>query len=117
MALVTTLFDGLVVLGGGIAASHRLFLPALVAEMNGTYRSPSGEPFHRLVQTAFDLEDPPQLQAFLAGRPTELTVPGSARRVSFDALQRVGVGVTRLGTSHAVAIGAYAHALSRLSGR
>ena len=36
------------------------------------------------------------------------------RTVSFDALQRTGVGVSRLGTSHAIAIGAYAHALTHL---
>jgi glucokinase len=114
IAIVTTLVDGLVVLGGGLAASHRLFMPALVAEMNGTYRSPSGEPFRRLVQVVFDLEDPNELQKFLAGQPVELAVPGSTRRVSFDALQRVGIGITRLGTSHAVATGAYAHALSHL---
>ena len=114
IAHVTTLFDGLVVIGGGIAAAHRLFLPALVAEMNGSYRSPSGAPFRRLVQAAFDLEDPPQLTAFLRGSPIELRVPGGSRTVSFDALQRVGVGVSRLGTSHAVAIGACAHALSHI---
>jgi glucokinase len=114
IAQVTTLVDGLVVIGGGMAAAHGLFMPALVAEMNGTYLSASGAAFPRLVQAAFDLEDPGQLQAFLLGRPMELTVPGSTRRVSFDALPRVGVGVTRLGTSHAVAVGAHAHALSRV---
>ena len=65
MALVTTLIDGLVVIGGGLAAAHRLFMPALVAEMNGTYRSPAGDPFRRLVQVAFDLEDPDELERFL----------------------------------------------------
>jgi glucokinase len=114
IAQVTTLFDGLVVIGGGIAAAHRLFLPALVAEMNGSYRSPSGASFRRLVQSAFDLEDPDQLTTFLRGNPMDLPVPGGSRTVSFDALQRVGVGISRLGTSHAVAIGACAHALSKL---
>jgi glucokinase len=114
IAFVTTLLDALVVIGGGIAAAHRLFLPALVAEMNGQYRTPAGDPFRRLVQAAFDLEDPQQLQTFLRGRPIDLRVPGSGRTVSFDSLQRVGVGITRLGTSHATAIGAYAHALNHL---
>jgi glucokinase len=114
VAMVTTLIDGLVVLGGGLAAAHRLFLPALVAEMNGTYRSPAGDPFRRLVQVAFDLEDPEQMETFLRGQPVELPVPGSSRCVSFDALLRVGIGITRLGTSHAIATGAYAHALSHL---
>jgi len=63
----------------------------------------------------FDLEDPEQMETFLRGRTIDLTVPGSGRTVSFDALQRTGVGVSRLGTSHAVAIGAYAHALTQLA--
>jgi glucokinase len=115
LSFVTTLLDALVVVGGGIAAAHRLFLPALVAEMNGQYTTPAGEPFRRLVQAVFDLEDPEQMEAFLRGRTIDLRVPGSGRTVSFDALQRTGVGVSRLGTSHAVAIGAYAHALTRLA--
>jgi glucokinase len=115
ISLASTLIDGLVVIGGGMAASHRLFLPALVAEMNSNYETPAGVPFRRLVQVAFDLEDPPQLETFLRGRSIEVRVPGSDRDVVFDALHRVGVGVSRLGTSHATAIGAYAHALNQLS--
>lgn len=114
ISLVTTLLDALVVIGGGIAAAHRLFFPSLVAEMNGHYRSPDGTPLRRLVQVAFDLEDPAQREAFLRGRPLTLAVPGSGRTVSFDALPRVGIGISRLGTSHAVSIGAYAHALAHL---
>ena len=114
ISFVTTLVDALVVIGGGLAAAHRLFLPSLVAEMNGRYTTPAGEPFRRLVQVAFDLEDPEQMETFLRGRTIDLTVPGSGRTVSFDALQRTGVGVSRLGTSHAIAIGACAHALTHL---
>ena len=115
IASVTTLVDGLVVIGGGVAAAHRLFVPALVDRMNGHYRRPSGDPFRRLEQVTFDLEDPGQLDTFLRGRPVNLAVPGSSRTVTFDALQRTGVGLSRLGTSHATAIGAYAHALTHLS--
>ena len=114
ISFVTTLLDALVVIGGGIAAAHRLFLPALVAEMNGRYTTPAGEPFRRLVQVVFDLEDPEQMETFLRGRTIDLTVPGSGRTVSFDALQRTGSGISRLGTSHAIAIGACAHALTHL---
>ena len=114
ISFVTTLVDALVVIGGGLAAAHRLFLPSLVAEMNSQYTTPAGEPFRRLIQVAFDLEDPPQLETFLRGRTADLKVPGSGRMVSFDALQRTGIGISRLGTSHATAIGAYAHALTHL---
>ena len=114
IAQAITLLDGLVVIGGGIAAAHRHFLPALVAEMNGSYTTPDGQALPRLIPRAFNLEEPAELEAFVKGEAKELSVPGSARRVKFDALQRVAVGISRLGTSEAIAIGAYAFALNQL---
>lgn len=115
VALATTLLDGLVVVGGGISGAHPAFLPALVAEMNSTYRTPDGRPLRRLIQRAFNLEDAGEREQFLRGEPREVTVPGSGRTVRYDALSRVGVGVSRLGTSTAAAVGAYAFALNRLA--
>ena len=43
-------------------------------------------------------------------------MPGSGTQVSYDPLQRTAVGLSRLGTSEAVAIGAYAYALNQLDG-
>jgi glucokinase len=117
IAQVVTLLDGLVVVGGGIAGAHSQFLPAIVREMNGTYRAPSGEWFRRLIPRAFNLEDPAELTEFLKGETKELPVPGSSRTIKFDGLQRVGVGISRLGTSEATAIGAYAFALTQLDKR
>jgi glucokinase len=109
-----TLLDCLVVIGGGIAGAHRQFLPAIVDEMNATYAAPNGERFRRLIPQAFNLEDPAQLERFLNGTTKELKVPFSRRIVKFDGLQRTGAGITRLGTSQATAIGAYAFALNQL---
>lgn len=114
MANVLTLVDGLAVIGGGISKGHPLFLPALVDELNGNYISPSGNPLRRLVSTAFNLEDSAQLEKFLASEIRELTVPGSAKKVKYDPLSRIGIGISRLGTSQAIAIGAYAFALQQL---
>jgi glucokinase len=44
-------------------------------------------------------------------------VPGSKTKVQYDPLQRIGVGMSRLGTSEAMAIGAYAFAVRALDGR
>ncbi len=108
----TTLIDGLVVIGGGIAGAYRQFAPAIVDEMNSTYASG----FPRVVPRSFNLEDPAQLEIFLKGEIREATVPGSGRLIRFDAMQRVGLGLSRLGTSEATAIGAYEYALKRLNG-
>lgn len=114
MANALTLVDGLGVVGGGIAAAAPLFLPFLVAEINSTYKGPDGKRLPRLASTAFNLEDPGQLEKFLAGEARTVTVPGIARQIAYDPLRRIGIGVSRLGTSEAVAIGAYAFALHKL---
>jgi glucokinase len=114
VSLATTLLDGLTVIGGGVSGAWSLFLPAVVDEMNGTYTSPRGENFRRLAQTAFNLEDPGQLAKFLQGDKREITVPGGTQTLIYDPMPRTGVGMSRLGTSEAVAIGAYAFALQQL---
>jgi glucokinase len=115
IAEAVTLLDGLVVIGGGISAAWPLFLPALVNAMNAAYVGPSGRTFRRLTQVVFNLEDPASRSPFLRGAPCEIAVPGSTRRVLYDPLRRIGVGLSRLGASNAVAIGAYAFALRRLA--
>jgi glucokinase len=115
VAQALTLVDGLVVVGGGISAAAPLFLPALVDAMNDVFPR-EGEPMPRLVQRTFNLEDPQQRATFLRGAVKEVVVPGSGRKISFDPLPRTAVGLSRLGTSEAVSIGAYAYALNQLDG-
>lgn len=114
MAQALTLVDGLAVIGGGISGAHKLFLPALVDSVNGVYNKPGGA-LRRLLAHAFNFEDPVQRKRFLEGDSRVITVPGSGRSVKYDPLQRTAIGISRLGTSEAVAIGAYAFALHKLS--
>jgi glucokinase len=113
LAQALTLVDGLAVIGGGISGAHPLFLPPLIDAMNGVYAR-NGDPLRRLIPRAFNIHDEAQREEFLAGEVREIAVPGSARRVSYDPLKRTAVGISRLGTSQAVAIGAYAFALHKL---
>jgi glucokinase len=115
MGNALTLIDGLAVIGGGIAGAWPLFLPALVAELNSSYTGPNGNQFRRLASATFNLEDPADLQKFLQGETREIPVPGTNRTIKYDPLQRIGVGMSRLGTSEAIAIGAYAFALKHLA--
>jgi glucokinase len=115
IANALTLIDGLAVIGGGLAKAHPLFLPALIKEMEGFYLGPKGCQIRRLIPKVFDLEDVGQLRAFLGGDTREIAVPGSHRKIKYDPLQRTGIGLSRLGTSEAIAIGAYAFALNKLS--
>jgi len=114
MANALTLVDGLAVIGGGISTAWPLFLPTLVAELNSAYQSQDGKTYRRLASTAFNLEDSEQAKIFLAGEVRIIPIPGSTKPVVYDPLPRIGVGISRLGTSEAVAIGAYAYAVKKL---
>ena len=113
MAQALTLVDGLAVVGGGIAGAAPLFLPAMLGALNDVFPRPGG-PVRRLVARAFNLEDPADRAAFLKGEARTITVPGGTRTIRYDPLQRTAVGLSRLGTSEAVAIGAYAYAIRKL---
>jgi glucokinase len=117
IANALTLVDGLVVIGGGLAGAAPLFLPALVAELNGRFSGRAGGEVARLELAAFNLEDAAERRRFFADRMRTIRVPGSSRSVSYDPDKRTAVGLSRLGTSRAVALGAYAFALAALDAR
>ncbi len=114
LANVLTLIDGLAVIGGGLAGAAPLFLPRVIAELNGTIASYSGGVTARVIQDVYDLENPTQRQAFLQGKTQEIAVPQSSRVVVTDPGKRVGVGISKLGANRAVGVGAYAFALNHL---
>ena len=114
LASAVTLVDGLVVIGGGLAGAHSLFLARLVEEMNHPFSRLDGPDLERMEVRAFNLEDSEELADFLAGGAREIEVPHSNKTIRYDPQKRTGVGVTRLGTARAVAIGAYALALAKI---
>lgn len=113
IANLTTIIDGIVVLGGGLAGAHTLFFPSLMDAMNATFKWGENE-LHRLATSNYNLEDKEQLQKFLSGDTKQIKIPNSDKMVSYDPERRVGIGVSKLGASHAIAIGAYVFALNQL---
>jgi glucokinase len=114
LANAITLIDGLVVIGGGLSAAAPFFLPRVIEEMNGTIETLSGQKIPRMELKAYNVENEASFGAFARGEARKITVPDSDRQVIYDPLKRIGVGLSRLGTSHAVAVGAYAYALHEL---
>ena len=105
-------------MGGGLAGAAELFLPALVAELNGTFERLSGGNVCRASSFRRSTwRTRPNGRRFLSGRAVEVRVPGSHRTVLYEPEKRTGVGLSRLGTSRAVGLGAYAWALRMLDGR
>lgn len=115
IANAISLVDGLVVLGGGLSGAWPHFMPALLAELNGQLTSVTGrDPIPRTELAAFNLEDEAQMARFLRGRSRHIVVPGSGRLIPYDPMKRIGIGISKLGASRAVALGAYAFALDAL---
>lgn len=115
IANALALIDGLVVLGGGLSGAAALFRAALLGELNATLELASG-PVARLPFHVVDLDDPAGLAALVDDEPRELAIPGTDRTIAAPPRTRSGVGVTRLGTTAAIALGAYAHALGEIGG-
>ncbi len=115
IANVLTIIDGIAVIGGGLAGAHPLFFQKMIEEMNGTYRNFNGDEYRRLVPVVFNLENDDELEKFLQGQRKEITVPNTkSKKVTYDALPRLGVGISKIGTSKAIALGAYAYALNEI---
>jgi glucokinase len=115
MANLITLTDGLIVLGGGIAGAARYFMPSVMKSLNGRYEYPPADPMTRLIQRVYDLDDTRDRQAFLARTGREIKVPGSGRIQYYDDQPKSAVGISRLGASRAIALGAFSFALNKLN--
>ncbi len=114
IANATILIDGLVVIGGGLAGAYKYFLPTLVDEMNGPLTSYDGDKIDRMESKAYNLEYNSDLETFIKGDVTMVKIPGTDETVPYDPMKRIGVGMSRLGASEAISIGAYAFALHAL---
>ena len=108
------LIDGLAVIGGGISHAHRLFMPGLVEAINRPYAQGDVSIPRRLIARAFNVEEEGERAEFVRSHMRTVAVPGTNQSVPYDPMPRTAVGVSRLGTSEAVAVGAYAFALQQL---
>lgn len=114
MATAVSLIDGIIVIGGGIMASRDLIMPSLLAELRSQVATIDGSPVRKVQMEVFDLDDEEEFCRFAQGGARPLKVHGSDRYVSYDPMKRIGVTVSKLGASRAIAVGAYAFALSQL---
>jgi glucokinase len=114
LANAITLMDAPIVIGGGLSGAHKLYMQRMVDEMNANYHALDGHSLPRMEITALNLENEKELEVFLENKSREIDVPFSTRKVIYNPTRYIGVGVTRLGTSKAVSVGAYAFALGEL---
>ena len=106
--------DGLVVIGGGLSGASKYIVPAMVAAMRGTRSTFGGAVIPCLQMQVFDLTSLEGMEAFVQDGSALIPVPGSDRTVRYRCEKKTGVAVSRIGTGRAVALGAYAYALSQI---
>ncbi len=114
LADIITIVDGLVVVGGGLSQAWKLFAPAMLSYLNGTISDLKGNKLPRLVLNVWDLENKSTMDAFIHGENKQVTVPFFGKQVNYDPLKRTGIGLSRLGASKAIALGAYGFALNAM---
>ena len=114
MATAVTLLDGIIVIGGGITAAHKYFMPSLLEAMRGKIHTLSGETLNKVQMKVYNLDDEAEFADFVKGDARPLKVYGSDREVIYDPQMRVGVTISRIGASMAISVGAYDFALSKL---
>lgn len=114
LANAIALLDGLIVIGGGISDSYSLFAPSLFETLNGKIKRTDGTTIRRLPIIFYDLESETEQKNFFEGHEKTLNIPFSNKSFMYDSAKRSGIGLSRLGTSKAIAIGAYEFALRKI---
>ena len=114
VANIVAIVDGLIVVGGGLAGANKYILPAMVKQMNSTIKMMDGGSLSRIPIKVYNLEDENQLEEFLNGSAVKINVPDSNKVVDYDMVKRTGIVMSKVGTSKAIMMGAYAFALNEM---
>lgn len=111
LANALTLIDGPVVIGGGISGAADLILPTVVKHLSGYIENLKGEKVQRLVSKVYNINDPASYEEFLDWKTDIIKIPFSDNCLSYLGEKKLVVGLSHLGTSRAICLGAYAYAL------
>ena len=114
MATAVTLMDGVIVIGGGLSAASKYFMPALLSEMRSRIRTMSGDELNRVQMNVYNLDDEAEFKKFASGSSTKIKVYGTNKDVVYDPEKRVGITISDIGASNAVALGAYLYAIDNI---
>lgn len=113
VANLITLFDGIIVIGGGITGAKEFFLPGLFAELKKDFICRDGS-ISRPVQKVYDFSNTLDRVEFLKPEFKEITVPESTEVVKYSSVSKVAIAFSEIGASKAIQLGAYAFALHKL---
>lgn len=102
VANMITLFDGIVVIGGGVSGARELIIPGVEKELQHKFLSLS-----RVTQNVYCLNKPEQLAEFVKPESKTLKVPLSDKTVEYSYMPKCGYLFSSFDTSMMINIGAY----------
>jgi glucokinase len=114
IANLLTFTDGIAVIGGGITGASKLYMPAVMEELNAKFLPANGEALPRLVQRVFNLDEEEDESSFFKDYSKTIPIPGSDKSISYDPLPRLAIATSKMGASKSIALGAYAFALRQI---
>lgn len=114
ISVAVSLLDGIVVIGGGIAAAKRYIMPAILKELRGSLSTISGDQVPKVQSKIYNLDDDSELLEFVKGGHRQIRVYGSDKYVTYECEKRIGVATSSIGASKAISLGAYNYALSQI---
>lgn len=114
LAHAITLLDAPVVIGGGIAGAAEFIVPKIVKHLQSTIEGVKGRKFPRVISNVFDLDNPASVEDFVSNSSKRVIVPFSEKLVTYNEKKRIPIGLSKLGTSKAINLGAYTLALNNL---
>lgn len=114
IANALNIVDGMVVIGGGLAGAAKYILPGVMSELRSQVGTFAGNTFHCLQMDVYNLSDAHEMARFLEEKDTLVEVPLSDKRARYSRDTKIGVMVSDLGASRAIALGAYTFALAQL---
>lgn len=117
MIAAVNLTDAMIVLGGGMTGAGKYIVPSILKVMRSKIHTLDGKELGRLPMKVYDLDDEDEMAAFIKGEQKKMKIYGSEIEVDYDPQKRIGVTISRLGASKAIAIGSYVFALDQLDRR
>ena len=106
--------DGLVVIGGGLSGASKYIMPGIMSEIRSQLHNVEGGCFSCLQSDVYDLTDAKEIDKFVVDGRKEVKVPFTDKVVDYYYDRKVGISFSEIGTSQAIALGAYAFALNEL---
>jgi glucokinase len=114
IANMITLFDGIVVIGGGIAGAKELIIPGIKSELERGFNKLNGGKNPRLTHKVFCLNYENEMSEFVKPCYKSIKLPFSDTEINYNYEPRSAFMFSNFDTSEMISMGAYYYAAEQL---